>query len=45
MHWLGRRGFPLRRAHHREAADVSGSLADVLANMGLVRSYEAGSVR
>ena len=41
MHRVGRRGFPLHRAHHREAADVSGSLADVLANMGLVRAYGA----
>ena len=41
LHWLGRRGFPLHRAHHREAADVTGSLADVLANMGLVRAYGA----
>ena len=41
LHRLGRRGFPLHRAHHREAADVSGNLADALANMGLVRAYGA----
>jgi len=41
LHRLGRRGFPMHRAYHRETAEVSGALADVLANMGLVRAYGA----
>lgn len=41
LHRLGLRGFPVHRAYHREAAEVSGALADVLANMGLVRAYGA----
>jgi ATP-binding cassette subfamily B protein len=41
LHWIGQRGFPLHHSYHSTAADVSGSLADVLANMGLVRSYGA----
>jgi ATP-binding cassette subfamily B protein len=41
LHRLGRRGFPLHHAYHSEAAEVSGSLADVLANMSLVRAYGA----
>jgi len=41
LHRLGGRGFPVHRAYHREAAEVSGVLADVLANMGLVRAYGA----
>jgi ATP-binding cassette subfamily B protein len=41
LHRLGLRGFPLHRAYHREAAEVAGSLADVLANIGLVRAYGA----
>lgn len=41
LHRMGRRGFPVHQAYHSAAADVSGSLADVLANMGLVRSYGA----
>ena len=41
LHRLGRRGFPVHRAYHREAAEVSGLLADVLGNMGRVRAYGA----
>ena len=41
LHRLGLRGFPVHRAYHREAAAVSGALADVLGNMGLVRAYGA----
>ena len=41
LHRLGRRGFPVHRAYHREAAEVSGVLGDVLANMALVRAYGA----
>jgi ATP-binding cassette subfamily B protein len=41
LHRLGLRGFPLHRAYHHEAAEVAGNLADVLANMGLVRAYGA----
>ncbi|MBV9748476.1 MAG: ABC transporter ATP-binding protein [Acetobacteraceae bacterium] len=41
LHRLGRRGFPLHHAYYRESAEVSGSLADVLANIGLVRAYGA----
>ena len=39
MHIFGQRGFPLHQAHHRESAEVTGDLADVLANIGLVRAY------
>jgi len=41
LHRLGQHGFPLHLAYHHEAAEVSGSLADVLAHMGLVRAYGA----
>ena len=41
LHGLGLRGFPVHRAYHREAAEVSGALADVLGNMSLVRAYGA----
>ena len=41
LHRLGLRGFPVHRVYHRETAEVSGALADVLANMGLVRAYGA----
>jgi len=41
LHRLGLLGFPVHRAYHREAAEVSGALAGVLANMGLVRAYGA----
>ena len=41
LHRLGAQGFPVHRAYHREAAEVSGALADVLGNMGLVRAYGA----
>lgn len=41
LHRLGRRGFSVHRAYHREAAEVSGLLGDVLANMALVRAYGA----
>ncbi len=41
LHRLGLRGFAVHRAYHREAAEVSGVLADVLSNMGLVRAYGA----
>ncbi len=39
LHWAGGRGFPLHRAHHHQAADVAGGLADVLANIAIVRGY------
>ncbi|MDT7950748.1 MAG: ABC transporter ATP-binding protein [Acetobacteraceae bacterium] len=38
---IGGRGFPLHQTYHREAAEVSGVLADVLANMGLVSAFGA----
>ncbi len=41
LHRLGNRGFPLHHAHHSKAAEVAGSLGDVLANMSLVRAYGA----
>jgi ATP-binding cassette subfamily B protein len=41
LHRLGLRGFSVHRAYHREAAEVAGVLADVLANVGLVRAYGA----
>ncbi len=41
LHRLGLRGFPVHHAYHREAAEVSGVLADVIGNMGLVRAYGA----
>lgn len=41
LHRLGRRGFPLHEAYHRQAAEVAGSLTDVLANIGLIRAYGA----
>ena len=41
LHRLGQAGFPLHRDYHREAAEVSGALSDVLANMALVRAYGA----
>ncbi len=41
MHRLGIRGFPLHHAYHGKAAEVAGSLGDVLGNMGLVRAYGA----
>ena len=41
LHRLGARGFPAHRAYHREAVQMSGALADVLGNMGLVRAYGA----
>ncbi len=41
LHRMGLRGFPVHRSYHREAAEVSGALADVLGNMGLVRAYGA----
>lgn len=41
LHRLGARGFPIHQNYHAVAADVSGILADVVANIGLVRSYGA----
>ncbi|MBV8092792.1 MAG: ABC transporter ATP-binding protein [Acetobacteraceae bacterium] len=41
LHRLGGRGFPLHEAYHREAAEVSGNLADVLAHIGLVQACGA----
>ena len=41
LHRLGNRGFPLHHAYHGKAAEVAGSLGDVLGNMGLVRAYGA----
>jgi ATP-binding cassette subfamily B protein len=41
LHHLGQRGLPHHQAYHSAAANVSGVLADVLANMGLVKSYGA----
>ena len=43
LHSAGRRGFPLHRAHHRQAAEVAGGLADSLGNAALVRAYGARS--
>ncbi len=47
---LGRRGFPLHQAYHREAASVGGILSDVLGNMATVhvfgaRAWEIGRLR
>jgi ATP-binding cassette, subfamily B, bacterial len=39
LHRVGSRGFALHQAYHREAAEVAGSLADVLSNAALVRAY------
>lgn len=39
LHWIGSRSFPLHQAYHREAAEVAGSLTDVLSNAVLVRAY------
>jgi len=41
LYRLGQGGFPLHQGYHREAAEVSGALSDVLANMVLVRAYGA----
>ncbi len=43
LHHLGRRGFPLHSAYHREAASVGGVLADVLSNMATVHVFAARS--
>ncbi len=43
LHQMGRRGFPLHAAYHREAASVGGVLADVLGNMATVHVFGARS--
>jgi ATP-binding cassette, subfamily B, bacterial len=38
---LGLRGFPLHRAYHRQAAEVTGDIGDVLSNIVLVKGFNA----
>jgi ATP-binding cassette subfamily B protein len=37
---LGSRGFPLHRSFHQQAAEVTGEIGDVLANIVLVKGFD-----